>query len=79
MHLTIDLSEIKETGYGEQLETELETTLHSFGGVCCLYTGQSSPVHSPVHGPESSIYRYPLLCGCYKSLDGMSEDGAKIM
>ena len=35
----------------KQLETELETTLHSFGDVCCLYT---AVLVSPVHGPAQS-------------------------
>ena len=61
MHVTFDLSDIEET---MQLETELETTLHSFGDVCCLYTAvlvspvqsivQSSPQSSPVHSPVQS-------------------------
>ena len=52
MHVTFDLSEIEETILQQarkQLETELETTLHSFGDVCCLYTAvMVSPVQSIV-------------------------------
>ena len=55
MHVTFDLSDIEETmpqQARKQLETELETTLHSFGDVCCLYTAVLvSPVHSPVQSP----------------------------
>ena len=64
MHVTFDLSEIEEMMLQQarkQLETELETTLHSFGDVCCLYTAvlfspvqsivQSSPQSSPVQSP----------------------------
>ena len=74
MHVTFDLSEIEEMTLQQarkQLETELETTLHSFGDVCCLYTSvlvspvqsivQSSPQSSPWSSPESSFYRDPVL------------------
>ena len=61
MHVTFDLSEIEEMMLQQarkQLETELETTLHSFGDVGCLYTAVLfSPVHavhSPVHSPVQS-------------------------
>ena len=67
MHVTFDLSEIEEMMLQQarkQLETELETTLHSFGDVCCLYTFVFSPVQSivqssPQSSPESSFYRDP--------------------
>ena len=55
----------------KQLETELETTLHSFGDVCCMYTAvlvspvqsivQSSPVHSPVQSMVQSRVQLALL------------------
>ena len=70
MHVTFDLSEIEEMMLQQarkQLETELETTLHSFGDVCCLYTAvlvspvQSSPQSSPWSSPESSFYRDPFV------------------
>ena len=42
VHANFDLSEIEETmrlqQARKQLETELETALHSFGDACCLYT-----------------------------------------
>ena len=39
----------------KQLETELETTLHSFGDVCCLYTAVLvSPVQSIVQSTVQS-------------------------
>ena len=78
MHVTFDLSEIEEMMLQQarkQLETELETTLHSFGDVCCLYTAvlvspvqsivQSSPQSSPRSSPESSFYRDPLISAVY--------------
>ena len=59
MHVTFDLSEIEEMMLQQarkQLETELETTLHSFGDVCCLYTAVLvSPVHSPVQSTVQSM------------------------
>ena len=58
MHVTFDLSDIEETmpqQARKQLETELETTLHSFGDVGCLYTGVLvSPVQSIVQSMVQS-------------------------
>ena len=64
MNVTFDLEEIEEMmplQARKQLETELETSCCSLGGVRCLYTAvlvspvQSSPVHSPVQSsPEST-------------------------
>ena len=76
MNMTFDLAKIEEMMRQQarkQLETELETTCCSPGGVRCLYTAvlvspvqaslvQSSPVHSPVQSsPESGFYRDPIL------------------
>ena len=73
MHVTFDLSEIEEMMRQQarkQLETELETTLHSFGDVCCLYTAVLvSPVQSsPWSSPESSFYSDPVA-GEHQSAD----------
>ena len=63
MNVTFDLAKIEEMmpqQARKQLETELETTCCSLGGVRCLYTTvQSSPVQSsPVQSsPESRFYR----------------------
>ena len=82
MHVTFDLSEIEEMMLQQarkQLETELETTLHSFGDVCCLYTAvlvspvqsivQSSPQSSPRSSPESSFYRDPVFANNCTALE----------
>ena len=47
----------------KQLETELETTLHSFGDVCCMCTAVLvSPVQSIVKSsPEPSFCRVPFV------------------
>ena len=58
MHVTFNLLEIEEMMLQQarkQLETELETTLHSFGDVCCLYTAVLvSPVQSIVQSTVQS-------------------------
>ena len=58
MHVTFDLSEIEEMMLQQarkQLETELETTRHSFGDVCYLYTAVLvSPVQSIVQSMVQS-------------------------
>ena len=60
MHVTFDLSEIEDMMLQQarkQLETELETTLHSFGDVCCLYTAVLvSPVQSRVQ-----LFFFPII------------------
>ena len=52
MNMTFDLAEIEEMmpqQARKKLETELETSCFSLGGVRCLYTAVLvSPVHSPV-------------------------------
>ena len=68
MHVTFDLTEIKEIMPQQarrQLEAELDTSCCSLGGVRCLYIAVLvSPVQSIVQSsPESRFYRDPLSKG----------------
>jgi len=57
MNVTFDLAEMMPQQARKQLETELETSCYSLGGVRCLYTAVLvSPVQS---SPESRFYRDP--------------------
>ena len=75
VHATFDLSEIEETMPQQaRSETELETTLHSLGDVCCPHTTVLvSPVHNPVYSPESRIYNQYNIRWCQLDMPGILE------
>jgi len=64
MHVTFDLTEIKEMMPQQQLEAELETNWCSLGGVRCLYTAVLvSPVHSSVQSRVQVLQRPQIRGG----------------